>query len=323
MVATVHDLDLHFIKPIQAASVELVITKFIDQTNKKYKSTAENVFAGFLKHKRYYDPKLQAEPLKVSEFTVLLNHAYNNQSNKSKFLSFHWIGPYKITIVLSAHNYIGCRFGTHRTQYVHRMRRGKFEPQDKIPDVTTDDTQHYPDPHATEDFQISDTQVLTRLYGPIHHLGEPQQISASEHEDGNQLITDTDDGNTEVSLPEARQTNQRRQPQHTVIAVIRPNPTLEVTPPLGSTATSSHTAPIQISDINDAPHQTTRNTLPPSPNNDSTNADYNNTSSSIVPLKQSPQITASDSNLKAEPSLRSHKSCYQKRDNHAPKTFRF
>ena len=56
-----------------------------------------------------------------------------------------------MTKVLSTSNHVFRRFSTHNTQDVEEA---KFNHQDKPADVHTDDTQHYLDPHGTEDHKI-------------------------------------------------------------------------------------------------------------------------------------------------------------------------
>ena len=49
------------------------VTEIRDNMNKKFKQTHDNIIESFHKYKNYYDQKAQASPLKVNNFTFLLN----------------------------------------------------------------------------------------------------------------------------------------------------------------------------------------------------------------------------------------------------------
>ena len=110
--------------------------------------TGEIAEAGF---KKYYDRKAQAAPLKVNEYTFLLNPKLTTQSDKVSFHEFKWEGPYKVVKVLSNSNYIIRKLGTYRTQCVHRMRLRPFVPNSPLEDVVDDPSRQYGDPEATDD----------------------------------------------------------------------------------------------------------------------------------------------------------------------------
>ena len=109
------------------------------------------------------------------------------------------------------------------------MRLRKFQPRHEIADVQTDNKQQCSDPQATEDHDLFDEHVRKTPYGLILLPEEPHHISASENEEENQLITDTDNSNNEVTLAEVRPNDTSREPRNTVIPNIRPTHTTEVT----------------------------------------------------------------------------------------------
>ena len=83
--------------------------------NKKFQQTHGNIIEAFHKYKNYYDRKAQSSPLKVNDFTFLLNERLSQQSEKNSSREFKWEGPYKVVKVLLNSNYIIRKIGTIRT----------------------------------------------------------------------------------------------------------------------------------------------------------------------------------------------------------------
>ena len=152
-------LDLKYSNPLQPPRNSTDIKTLVDNVNKKFKETHDNIIEAFHKYKAYYDRKAQAEPLKVGDFTFLLNPKYSQQSDKVSFTSFQWEGPYKVVKVLSNSNYIIRKTGTHKTQCVHRMRLRPFIPHDKILDIEMKESSFYPDPDAADDSKIFNENI--------------------------------------------------------------------------------------------------------------------------------------------------------------------
>ena len=94
-------LDLKFGNPLKCETTETDITRLVDQVNEKYRQVNDNILQAYHKYKRYYDRKAQALPLKVNDFTFLLNPKLTTQSDKISFNDFKWEGPYKVIKVLT------------------------------------------------------------------------------------------------------------------------------------------------------------------------------------------------------------------------------
>ena len=116
-----------------------------------FKNIDDNILEAFHIYKHCNDRKAPAEPLDGGAFAVLLNTKYTTQSEKTKVESIYRISPYRTTKIPSSSNYTIRRLGTCNTQSVHRMRLMDIEPQVKIAEVSTDDTQKNPDALATEE----------------------------------------------------------------------------------------------------------------------------------------------------------------------------
>ena len=128
-------LDVKFGNPLTEQRNTTDVTGILDNMNKKFQQTHDNIIEAFHKYKNYYDRKAQASPLKVNDFTFLLNKRLSQQSDKIPFKEFKWEGPYKVVKVLSNSNYIIRKIGTLRTQCVHRMRLRPFTPNAPIEDI--------------------------------------------------------------------------------------------------------------------------------------------------------------------------------------------
>ena len=62
-----------FTKPLQSRNLPVEIQKLLIPVNEKYRQTQSNIL------EPYYDRKTQAAPLKVNDFTFLLNPTLSNQ----------------------------------------------------------------------------------------------------------------------------------------------------------------------------------------------------------------------------------------------------
>ena len=70
-------LDLKFGNPLKCETTETDITRLVDKVNDKYQQVNDNILQAYHKYKRYYDRKAQALPLKVNDYTFLLNPKLN------------------------------------------------------------------------------------------------------------------------------------------------------------------------------------------------------------------------------------------------------
>ena len=131
-------LDLKFSNSLKCETTETYTAKLVDQVNEKYKQVDDNILQAYHKYKRYYDRKAQALPLKVYDFAFLLNPKVTTQSHKIAFNQFKWEGFFKVVEFLTNFNYTIKKFGTLRTQCVHRMRLRPFTQNAPIPDIEED-----------------------------------------------------------------------------------------------------------------------------------------------------------------------------------------
>ena len=125
-------LHVKFGNPLPKPRNTTDVTRLLDNMNKKFQQTHDNIIEAFHKYKNYYDRKAQASPLKVNDFTFLLNTRLANQSKKIPFKDFKWEGRYKVVKVLSNSSYIIRKIATLRTQCVHRMRLSLITPNAPI-----------------------------------------------------------------------------------------------------------------------------------------------------------------------------------------------
>ena len=100
----------------------------------------------YIKYKAYYDKKTNASKLKQSDYVYILQPKADHQGSKIPFTDFRWIGPYIIEKVLPNNNYLVRKFGTNKTQILHRMRLRQFTPRQTIPDIPVTPREWQPDP---------------------------------------------------------------------------------------------------------------------------------------------------------------------------------
>ena len=81
----------------------------------------------YIKHKKYYNKKAKASPLKEKEFCFILQPKTDHQGLKIPFRDFRWIGPYLVEKVLPNNNYIVRKLNTNKTQILHRIRLIKYK----------------------------------------------------------------------------------------------------------------------------------------------------------------------------------------------------
>ena len=113
--------------------------ELLRRTRILYDKTKKNVMQPYIKHKRYYDKKAKASPLKKDHCFILQPKA-DHQGSKIPFRDFHWIGPYLVEKVLPNNNYIVRKPYTNKTQILHRFRLRKYNPE-KPPEDNYQETQ--------------------------------------------------------------------------------------------------------------------------------------------------------------------------------------
>ena len=104
----------------------------------KFSNAKESLAKSFPRHRRYYDQKARANPLKVQTYCLLLNPKLTEQSAFSPKLIQKWLALYRIEKGLTDSNYLIRKMGTNFTQIVHRIRLRPITPQypvDDIPDI--------------------------------------------------------------------------------------------------------------------------------------------------------------------------------------------
>ena len=195
------------------------ITTPINHINENNKINAENIIETFHKYKRYYDLKAQAEPLKVRDFTFVLKIDYTKQLEETKIRFCIGLGH---TGSPKSYGIPTTSFGKSVLTRHSAFTKCVLESQGEIVDVQTDDKQHFPDPQAAKDHKFFNAHVQQTLYGPIHLPEETHHISEPENAEANQLMTDTDDLDSVVTMPEVRQNDRSRQFPSRVIPNIRP-----------------------------------------------------------------------------------------------------
>ena len=91
----------------------------------------------YLKYKEYYDRKAKATPLKRNYY-CLISQPSRSSRIKNPFREFRWIGPYIVEKVLLNDNYIDRKLNTNKTQFLHKIRLRKYEPNTDLQDVRPD-----------------------------------------------------------------------------------------------------------------------------------------------------------------------------------------
>ena len=210
-------LDDKFENPLTEPRNATDVIGKLDNMNKKFQQTHDNRIEAYHKYKNYYDRKAQASPLKVNDFTFLLNRRLSEQSEKILFKEFKWVGPYKVVKVLSNSSYIIRKIGPLRTQCVHKMRLRPFTPNAPIEDITNDSSQTSEDPDALNEQEWFDNHIPT----PVTE--QPQQ-AIPEQSDFEKLHVDhgiiyyerqSVEPDQNNSIPESQAETQEQHPDNT------------------------------------------------------------------------------------------------------------
>ena len=120
----------------------------LEQTEMIFQGVRRNAMQAYIKYKAYYDKKANASKLKQSNYVYNLQPKADHQGCKIPFTDFRWIGPYIIEKVLPNNNYVVRKFGTNKTQILHRMRLRQFTPRQPKPDTPVTPREWQPDPEV-------------------------------------------------------------------------------------------------------------------------------------------------------------------------------
>ena len=165
----------------------------------------------YLKHKRYYDKKATATPLKVNDYCYVLNPKADNQSMKFAFKDCIWTGPYIVVKVLSNNNYVVRRTGTRYTQTLYRIRLRLYAPNQRVPDVTVKMEDQLPDPEVKTTHDDWYAQAWETEFGEVL-FGTP-----------------TENDNEEATITEVQTEDENTTEHETVIATADENTTMDKT----------------------------------------------------------------------------------------------
>ena len=120
----------------------------LEQTEMIFQDVRRNAMQAYIKYKAFYDKKANASKLKQSDYVYILQPKADHQGSKIPCRGFWWIGPYIIEKVLPNNNYVVRKFGTNKTQILHRMRLRQFTPRQPIPDTPVTPREWQPDPEV-------------------------------------------------------------------------------------------------------------------------------------------------------------------------------
>ena len=120
----------------------------LEQPDIIFQDVRKNAMQAYIKYKAYYDKKANASKLRHADYVFILQPKANHQCSKIPFTDFRWIEPYIIEKVLPNNNYSVRRFGTNKTQILHRTRLRQITPRQPIPDIPITPREWQPDPEV-------------------------------------------------------------------------------------------------------------------------------------------------------------------------------
>ena len=165
------------------------------QKAETHQPAKKNEMQSYIKYKQYYDKKATATPLKINDYSYVLNPKADNQSMKFAFKDCIWTSPYIVVKVLSNNNYVVRRTGTRYTQTLYRIRLRLYAPNQRVPDVTVRRDDYLPDPEVQTTHNDCYAQAWETEFGKV--LFGNTTENATE-ETTNTEITDTA-GNDEIT----------------------------------------------------------------------------------------------------------------------------
>ena len=133
-----HKLGLRF-NPNIAPTTDFA-EKILRRTKILYDKTKKNLMQSYIKYKKYYDKKAKASPLKEKDYCFILQRNADHQGSQIPFSDFRWIGPYLVEKFLRNNNCIVRKLNTNKTQFLHRIRLRKYNPE-KPPEDNYQETQ--------------------------------------------------------------------------------------------------------------------------------------------------------------------------------------
>ena len=117
----------------------LPTTDFADEFQRRTQilldSTKKTIMQSFLKYKEFYDRKAKAAPLKQNDYCFILQPIADHQGSKIPFREYRWTGPYIVEKVLPNENCIVRKLNSNKTQFLHRIRLRKYEPNTVLQDI--------------------------------------------------------------------------------------------------------------------------------------------------------------------------------------------
>ena len=121
---------------------------FLEQTEIIHQDVRKNTMQAYIKYKAYYDKKANASKLKEADYVYILQPKAAHQDSKIPFTEFRWVGPYIVQKVLPKNNYLVRKFGTNKTQVLHRMRMRQFTHRQPPVDITFKPQEYKSDPEV-------------------------------------------------------------------------------------------------------------------------------------------------------------------------------
>ena len=110
------------LKPERKKNVDEDLADEIQKQIAEIRQSAEdNLRQPYLKYKKYYDKKATAIPLKINDYSYVLNLKAGNQSMTFAFKDCIWTGPYIVVKVLSNNKYVVRRTGTSYSQTLQKI----------------------------------------------------------------------------------------------------------------------------------------------------------------------------------------------------------
>ena len=108
----------------------------------------DNIMLSYLKHKKYYDPKASATPLKITDYCYFPNLKADSQTTKFPFQDSIWMVAYIVIKILSNKINTIRKIGTRYTQTLHRIRIQPYVPEQRMPGITVRSNEYLPDPYV-------------------------------------------------------------------------------------------------------------------------------------------------------------------------------
>ena len=202
------DLKLGIRPQQQPIPTSQIAQEVLEQTEMIHQDFRKNIMQAYIKYKAYYDKKVNASKLKEADYLYILQPKADHQGSKIPFTEFRWMGPYIVEKLLPNNNYLVRKFGTDKTQVLHRMRMRQFTPRQPPADIRVNAHEYRPDPEVS----INHDDLYARAWE--HHYEQPT------FDDGNN--NETQPGSHEIPIQSGLSTGEIRNtlgtthdPQHT------------------------------------------------------------------------------------------------------------